>query len=63
MASGVVRIPPFNYLHILDTNKNIMRVECGPLNITLLSHEKVTSGPAKMIILPPQYYCTIENPI
>jgi hypothetical protein len=36
----VIKIPPFHYLHLLDTNSNVSRVEVGPGSKTILSHEQ-----------------------
>lgn len=59
----IIRIPPYHYLHVLDTNKNVTRVEVGPQTLTCLDHEKVVLAPEKMIIIPPRNYCIIENPV
>lgn len=61
--ASVVRIPPHHYLHVLDQNLNVTRVETGPKTFIRQDHEKVLVGPSKMIVVPPRHYCTIENPI
>ena len=38
----VIKIPPFCYLHVLDKNKNVTRVEIGPQTFTCLDNVKVT---------------------
>ena len=58
----LVSIAPFHYLYVLDTNKNVLRVETGPKRLTLLDHEQVVEGPTKMITLGPLQYCRIQDP-
>ncbi|KAL6061379.1 Major vault protein [Balamuthia mandrillaris] len=62
MAS-VIRISPFHYIHVLDNNANVTRVEVGPQTFTRQEHEKVVAGPNQMVIVPPRHYCIIQNPI
>eukprot|EP00742_Colponemidia_sp_Colp-10_P000733 GILJ01000796.1.p1 GENE.GILJ01000796.1~~GILJ01000796.1.p1 ORF type:complete len:866 (+),score=170.61 GILJ01000796.1:48-2600(+) len=60
---SIIRIPPHQYVHILDTNQNVTRVECGPGTFTRQDHERVVCGPEAMIRLPPRSYCMIADPI
>jgi len=62
---GVIRIPPFHYIHILDTNTNISMIRLGPDSFVKQDHEKVTTGmtPRKMITIPPMHYVMIKNPV
>jgi len=48
----VYRIPPFFYLHVLDQNTNVTRLEVGPKTFVKQDHEKVILGPEKMLIIP-----------
>ena len=57
------RIPPYHYLHVLDQNLNVTRVELGPKTFVRQDHEKVLLGPNKMVVVPPKYYCIVENPV
>jgi len=61
--ASVIRIKPYFYIHILDNNSNVTRVETGPLTFTRLDHEKLISGPDPMIMIPPRHYCIIANPV
>ncbi|EFA77697.1 major vault protein [Heterostelium album PN500] len=62
--STVIRIKPHQYIHVLDNNTNVTRVEVGPQTFTRLDHEKVlTATPLPMILIPPRNYCIVENPI
>lgn len=58
----MIRIRPFHYLHIKDSNTNIVRVVTGPKTLTCLDHEKVVFGPDKMVVIPPRHYVIIDNP-
>lgn len=53
---NLIRIPPFHYIHILDRNSNVTRLEVGPQTFIRQDHEKFVTGdkPLKMIILPPR---------
>lgn len=61
--SAIVRIPPLNYIHVQDTNSNITRLEIGPQTFVKKEHENVILGPKKMIKIPPQHYCEVENQV
>jgi major vault protein len=65
MESSTIRILPHEYIHILDKNKTVTRIEIGPMTYVRLDHEKIESGPTpkKMIILSPQTYCKVNNPV
>jgi major vault protein len=60
---SVIRIKPFYYIHVLDNNSNVTRVEFGPKTFTRQDHEKLISGPDPMIMVPPRHYCIISNPV
>ncbi|XP_071945431.1 major vault protein-like [Antedon mediterranea] len=59
---SIYRIPPYYYIHVLDQNSNVTRVEIGPRTYIRQDHERVIFGPQKMIMVPPRNYCIIENP-
>lgn len=60
---AVIRIKPYHYIHVLDNNSNVTRVECGPQTFTRQEHEKLISGPDPMIMIPPRHFCVISNPV
>jgi len=62
MAS-VIRIKPYHYIHVLDNNANVTRVEVGPMTFTRQEHEKVVDGPNPMVMIPPRHYAVIANPV
>jgi major vault protein len=45
MSSNLVRIPPFTYIHILDNNTNITRIEIGPATYVKKENETIVLGP------------------
>eukprot|EP01089_Gocevia_fonbrunei_P023006 TRINITY_DN9522_c0_g1_i2.p1 TRINITY_DN9522_c0_g1~~TRINITY_DN9522_c0_g1_i2.p1 ORF type:complete len:470 (-),score=93.95 TRINITY_DN9522_c0_g1_i2:61-1470(-) len=61
--NDLIKIPPFFYLHVLDLNKNVVRVITGPRRYTRLDNEKVVLFPTAMILVSPRNYCVIENPV
>lgn len=60
---NVVRLKPFQYIHVLDLNTNLTTVRVGPLTFTRAEHEQVVAGPDRMIIIPPRHFCRIANPV
>jgi len=63
MTESVIRIGPFHYIHVLNTNTNITEVIEGPKTFVRKAHEVVVKGPDKMIQLPPLHFCNIKNPV
>lgn len=62
-VNAVTRIPPYHYIHVIDQNQNVTRLEIGPKTFVKQDNEKVLLGPEKMITIPPRHYCVIENPV
>eukprot|EP00048_Salpingoeca_helianthica_P014523 m.222103 g.222103 ORF g.222103 m.222103 type:complete len:850 (+) comp15960_c0_seq1:41-2590(+) len=61
--SNIFRIAPYQYIHVLDQNTNVTRIELGPMTFIRQDNEKVILGPEKMITVPPRHYCVVENPV
>ncbi|KAF6729026.1 Major vault protein [Oryzias melastigma] len=59
---SIIRIPPHHYIHVLDQNTNIARVEIGPLTYIRQDNEKVLFLPVRMIMVPPRHFCVVSNP-
>ncbi|CAF2873581.1 unnamed protein product [Rotaria sp. Silwood2] len=62
-SGPLYRIPPYYYIHVLDQNTNVTRLEIGPKTFIKQDNETVTVGPEKMITVPPRHYCVIESPV
>jgi major vault protein len=62
-SSGVIRLKPQQFIHILDNNTGVTRLEVGPQTITLRDHERLILKPEPMIVVPPRYYCIVANPV
>ncbi len=60
---GVIRLKPQQYIHVLDNNTGVTRLEIGPQTITLQDHERLVLEPQAMVVIPPRHYCTIANPV
>eukprot|EP00008_Paramoeba_atlantica_P011987 CAMPEP_0201493678 /NCGR_PEP_ID=MMETSP0151_2-20130828/40558_1 /ASSEMBLY_ACC=CAM_ASM_000257 /TAXON_ID=200890 /ORGANISM="Paramoeba atlantica, Strain 621/1 / CCAP 1560/9" /LENGTH=442 /DNA_ID=CAMNT_0047881281 /DNA_START=28 /DNA_END=1356 /DNA_ORIENTATION=- len=60
---SLIKISGYHYIHVLDANTNITRVESGPQRVTLMGHEKVMLGPLPMIAVSPFHYCVIGDPV
>jgi major vault protein len=64
MSTTVVRLGPYQYVHVLDNNSNITKVLVGPLTYTLFDHERmIQKDPQQCISIPPTYYAVVENPV
>ena len=63
MTDVIIRVPPYTYIHILDTNTNITRVVVGPHTHTRQEHEKLIVGPEKCVTVPPRHFIKIKNPV
>jgi len=61
--NSVLRIKPYQYIHVTDNNSNVARIEVGPQTFTRQEHEKVTLGPVDMLKIPPRHYVKIINPV
>ena len=63
--ANIIRIPPLHYIHILDTNSNVTKLETGPKIFMKQDHEKLISGkdPRPMVSIPPRCFVIIANPV
>lgn len=59
----VIRIPPHFYIHVLDLKTNVTKTIIGPDTFVRQDNEKVVDGPSKMVIIPPNHYCVVSNPV
>lgn len=59
----IYRLKPLYYIHVLDTTTGMTRLVTGPLTFTRQDNETVTFGPEEMVIVPPDHYCFIANPV
>eukprot|EP01130_Rhizamoeba_saxonica_P014980 TRINITY_DN6627_c0_g1_i1.p1 TRINITY_DN6627_c0_g1~~TRINITY_DN6627_c0_g1_i1.p1 ORF type:complete len:436 (-),score=102.26 TRINITY_DN6627_c0_g1_i1:24-1307(-) len=57
------KIPPKHYIHVLNNNTNVIRVEIGPNTLLLKDEEHTVYGPQKMVVVPPGHFVTIDNPV
>ncbi|XP_077880194.1 major vault protein isoform X2 [Ictidomys tridecemlineatus] len=60
---SIIRIPPYHYIHVLDQNSNVSRVEIGPKTYIRQDNERVLFAPVRMVTVPPRHYCTVTNPV
>eukprot|EP00727_Mastigamoeba_balamuthi_P005074 m51a1_g14565 putative major vault protein (1512) ;mRNA; f:1049567-1056001 len=62
-SDGVVRLPPFHYCYLMDTNKNVTWMIEGPQRYTLQDSEQVVLDVTRMLVVPPMHYALISNPV
>jgi major vault protein len=64
MSDFVLRLQPYYYIHIHDTTTNVTSLEVGPKTMTIAQHQQLqTQQPQKFIVIPPQHFALIENPV
>lgn len=57
------QIPELHYMLVLDNNTSLVHLEVGPKTYLCKDQETAVHGPAKMIVIPPGHYATIQNPV
>ncbi|VEL20849.1 unnamed protein product [Protopolystoma xenopodis] len=62
-GSAIIRIPPNNYIHVLDKTTNISRLYLGPKTHIRQENERLVFGPEPMVSLTSFNYCKISNPV
>jgi major vault protein len=58
-----IKLEPYTYIHILDLNSNLTRLEEGPKTLYRMDHEEIVLPSTKMIKLPPKSCVLIKNPV
>lgn len=61
--STVLKIPANSYIHLADRNSGITKLLLGPLQYTTAFHEAVVQGPNPLVVVPPQCYITVADPV
>lgn len=60
---SIIRIPPYHYIHVLDQNSNVSRVEVGPKTYIRQDNERILFDPVRMVTIPLRHYCVVANPV
>ena len=64
MEGNIIKILPYQYVHVMDGNTNVTRLEVGPKTFILQDHEKIKTKKAiDMVSLEPYTSCRIKNPV
>nr|Q90405.1 RecName: Full=Major vault protein; AltName: Full=MVP100; Short=P100 [Diplobatis ommata]CAA61041.1 MVP100 [Torpedo marmorata] len=63
MEDSIIRIAPYHYIHVLDQNTNVARIENGPKTYIRQDNERVLFPPERMVTIPPRHYCVVANPV
>ncbi|MEM0979335.1 MAG: colicin uptake protein [Cyanobacteria bacterium P01_H01_bin.58] len=63
VSSSVIRLKPQQYIHVLDNNSGVTRLEVGPQTVTLSDQERLVLKPSPMIVVPPRHYGIVVNPV
>nr|XP_022293947.1 major vault protein-like [Crassostrea virginica] len=62
MSNSILGLKPLQFVHILDLNTNITRLELGPQTVPLKSNEKLITPPLPMVVIKPGHYCVVQDP-
>jgi major vault protein len=62
-SPDLVRIAPYHYIHVLDQNTNVSRLESGPQVFVRKDNEKIVTSVMKYLSIPPRHFCVIKNPV
>lgn len=62
-ADRLVRLAPFKYSYVLNTSFNTTRIIIGPERYTLQDGEELVLEPTDMLVVPPQFFVLIANPV
>ena len=60
---NIIHLEPYQYAHIKDKTENIIYLTEGPCSYVVKSHEEVVLPQTDMIILPPNNFIRIFNPV
>ncbi|KAM9959494.1 hypothetical protein ACTFIR_000571 [Dictyostelium discoideum] len=63
MSMVLTKVPPFHYIHVLDTNIQIVKMIEGPISYLVKEHEKIVVQPTRMHVIQNNEYCIIESPV
>merc|ERR1719498_639235 len=61
--TSIIRIAPYEYVHILNNNTNVTRIEIGPQTYTRKEQERIVLGPEGMVTIPPRHYVVVLDPV
>ncbi|KAF8566224.1 hypothetical protein P879_10982 [Paragonimus westermani] len=62
-VDAVVRIAPYEYIHITNLNTHVTRLVLGPVTYVCLKDERLVFGPSQMVTVTRMTYCIIKNPV
>lgn len=60
---SVVRVPAYSYIHVLDSNTNVARLEKGPQTFVPKNNEQIILDPTPYVTIPLRSYAVIQNPV
>jgi hypothetical protein len=60
---SVLKINRNQFIHVKDKNTNAVRLVIGPKTFTTEEYEEVVKAPTKMILVPPEHFVVITNPV
>lgn len=60
---SLVKLPPNSFCHVIDRNTLIQKLLMGPQQYMAELHEDVVSGPTPLVVLAPNTYVIVANPV
>jgi hypothetical protein len=61
--STIVKLEAQHFCYIKHTTSMAQRCEVGPANVKLAADEMVVKPPTPFIVIPPDHFCVIRNPV
>merc|ERR1711935_1237047 len=63
MGLKFLSIPPYNYVHVKDTETNVIGLFCGPRKVTLFPNQQQVGPMQEMLVINPNQHMLIKNPV
>lgn len=61
--SQVIRIPPYHYIHVTETNTSITTCIEGPRTVQLMDNQVLAHSVTPFHLIPRGCYAVIANPV
>mmetsp|Transcript_6448 Transcript_6448/g.18275 ORF Transcript_6448/g.18275 Transcript_6448/m.18275 type:complete len:486 (+) Transcript_6448:89-1546(+) len=58
-----IQLPPLHFVHLQNVNTLLRRTVVGPRTFTTTCDEVVCFGPTRMVIVPPDFFCVVKDPV
>jgi major vault protein len=63
MSLKIISIGPYCYVHVKDTETNVVGLFCGPTRLTLFPNQQQIGVVKDMLVIKPNQHMLIKNPV